>query len=127
MRASRAAAIGRFVPILLPGDDFFERNDAKPCSPFNMAPMPLAKPPVSLSLGGEGPVWAPARRLTGQFASQGWRGGGGQAAQYRTRTSCDRLGRVMLHLVETNRAYDPKTIAVMTAAFAGSVNPYRIG
>src|ERR1700730_16193914 len=37
------------------GDDFFERNEAKLCSPFNMAPRPLAKPPVSLSLGDEVP------------------------------------------------------------------------
>src|ERR1700736_2068552 len=39
----------------MPCCDFFERNEAKPCSPFNMAPRPLAKPPVSLSLGDEVP------------------------------------------------------------------------
>jgi hypothetical protein len=39
----------------IPGDDFFERNEAKLCSPFNMAPRPLAKSPVSFSLGDEVP------------------------------------------------------------------------
>src|ERR1700730_12560540 len=34
---------------------FLERNEVKLCSPFNMAPRPLAKPPVSLSLGDEVP------------------------------------------------------------------------
>ena len=34
---------------------FFEKNEAKLFSPFNMAPRPLAKPPVSLSLGDEVP------------------------------------------------------------------------
>jgi hypothetical protein len=36
----------------IPGDYFFERNEAKPYSPINMAPRPLAKPPVSLSACG---------------------------------------------------------------------------
>src|SRR6202048_3971488 len=39
----------------IPGDDFFERNEAKLCSPFNMAPRPSAKSPVSFSLGDEVP------------------------------------------------------------------------
>src|SRR6516225_1112348 len=37
------------------GDDFLERNEAKLCSPFNMAPRPLAKSPVSFSRGDEVP------------------------------------------------------------------------
>src|ERR1700730_16067092 len=37
------------------GDDFFERNEAKLCSPFNMAPRPSAKSPVNFSLGDEVP------------------------------------------------------------------------
>jgi hypothetical protein len=45
-----------FVPILLQKSQntrqrFLERNEAKLCSPFNMAPRPLAKPPVSFSRG----------------------------------------------------------------------------
>src|ERR1700737_4125044 len=39
----------------IPGDDFFERNEAELSSPINMAPRPLAKPPVSFSLGDEVP------------------------------------------------------------------------
>src|ERR1700731_5269032 len=39
----------------IPGGDFFERNEANLCSPINMAPRPLAKPPVSLSRGDEVP------------------------------------------------------------------------
>src|SRR6516164_2325034 len=37
------------------GDDFLERNEAKLCSPFNMAPRPLAKSPMSFSRGDEVP------------------------------------------------------------------------
>jgi hypothetical protein len=37
------------------GGDFLERNKVKLCSPFNMAPRPLAKSPVSLSRGDEVP------------------------------------------------------------------------
>jgi hypothetical protein len=44
-----------FVCPKIPGDDSFERNEAKLCSPINMAPRPLSKPPVSLSLGDEVP------------------------------------------------------------------------
>src|SRR6516165_3807593 len=36
-------------------DDFLERNEAKLWSPFNMAPRPLAKSPVSFSRGDEVP------------------------------------------------------------------------
>src|ERR1700738_1091686 len=51
------SAVGRFCckSRKIPGDVFFERNEAKLCSPSNMAPRPLAKPPVSLSLGDEVP------------------------------------------------------------------------
>src|SRR3984893_19562639 len=37
----------------IPGDDFFERNEAELCSPINMAPRPLRKSPVRLSPGDE--------------------------------------------------------------------------
>src|SRR6266849_1041841 len=39
----------------MPCGDFFERDEAKLCSPINMAPRPLSKPPVSFSLGDEVP------------------------------------------------------------------------
>src|SRR6516164_3338724 len=39
----------------MPSRDFFERNEAKLCSPINTAPRPLSKPPVSFSLGDEVP------------------------------------------------------------------------
>ena len=39
----------------MPSGDFFERNEAKLCSPINMAPRPLSKPPVVFSLGDEVP------------------------------------------------------------------------
>jgi hypothetical protein len=57
MRTSR---LGSPVPILLQKSQntrrrFFEKNEAKLFSPFNMTPRPLAKPPVSLSLGDEVP------------------------------------------------------------------------
>jgi hypothetical protein len=39
----------------MPSGDFFERTEAKLCSPINMAPRPLAKSPVSFSLGDEVP------------------------------------------------------------------------
>src|SRR6516225_6401436 len=37
------------------GDNFVERDEAELCSPINMAPRPLAKPPVSLSRGDKVP------------------------------------------------------------------------
>src|ERR1700724_170527 len=37
----------------IPGDDFFERKEAKLSSPINMAPRPLAESPVSFLLGDE--------------------------------------------------------------------------
>ena len=50
-------AMVRVVPILskIPGVKFFERNEAHYDSLINMAPRPLAKPPVSLSRGDEVP------------------------------------------------------------------------
>src|SRR6516164_4963077 len=39
----------------MPSRDFFERNEAKLCSPINTAPRPLSKPPVSFSLEDEVP------------------------------------------------------------------------
>src|ERR1700738_3238725 len=55
--AAHESAHGRYCckSPKIPGDVFFERNEAKLFSPFNMAPRPLAKPPVSLSLGDEVP------------------------------------------------------------------------
>jgi hypothetical protein len=57
--AVHESARGRFCckSPKIAGDDFFERKEAKLSSPINMAPAPrpLAKPPVSLSLGDEVP------------------------------------------------------------------------
>src|ERR1700730_15669185 len=39
----------------IPGDDFFEKKEAKLSSPINMAPRPSAKSPVSFSLGDKVP------------------------------------------------------------------------
>jgi hypothetical protein len=51
--AAHESAPGRYCckSPKLPSRDSFERNEAKLCSPFNMAPRPLAKPPVSFSRG----------------------------------------------------------------------------
>jgi hypothetical protein len=55
--AVHESGIGRYCckSPKIPGGDFFERNEANLCSPINMAPRPLAKPPVSLSRGDEVP------------------------------------------------------------------------
>ena len=55
--APHESAIGRFCckSRKIPGDDFFERNEAELCSPINMAPRPLRKSPVRLSPGDEVP------------------------------------------------------------------------
>ena len=55
--AVHESAIGRYCckSPKIPGCNFFERNEAKLYSPINMAPRPLAKPPVSLSQGHEVP------------------------------------------------------------------------
>src|SRR5216684_7082313 len=39
----------------MPSGDFFERNEAKLCSPINMAPRPLSKPPVGFFTRRRGP------------------------------------------------------------------------
>jgi hypothetical protein len=56
-RALGWSAPGRFCckSPKIPGDDFFENKEAKLSSPINMAPRPLAKSPVSFSLGDEVP------------------------------------------------------------------------
>ena len=49
--AVHESAVGRFCckSPKIPGDDFFERKEAKLSSPINMAPRPLRKSPVRLS------------------------------------------------------------------------------